>query len=138
MPSSAAKFSSGYLPKEQMHSALMALPEALQSLLGDHKIIAMYGWASKIHGSLLWQPMEDDTGRLKYLIEDSIEQRIVIPGESDFIFEVPDKRLQVTFCHESDIHLNGSDDVLLKQFMTTKPYLEMRWYTQEEVAKLMT
>lgn len=137
MPNAAAKYSSDYLSKDQMHAALLALPGVLHGLLGEHKIVAMYGWATNIHGSLHWKPMEDDTRWLQYLIEDSIDQRIVVPGESDFLFTVPEKRLEVMFCHESDIHLDGSDDELLKRFMTTDPFLQMRWYTQEEVMKKM-
>jgi hypothetical protein len=80
--------------------------------------------------------MDDDTRWLQYLIEDSIEQRIIIPGESDFILEVPEKRLEVVFCHESDIHLDGKDDDLLQRFMTSEPYLKMRWYTQADVENM--
>jgi hypothetical protein len=136
MPNASARFSSDYLPKEQMHAALKALPVVLHNLLGEHKIVAMYGWATNLHHSLYWQPMEDDTRWLQYLIDDSIDQRIVIPGESDFIFEVPVKRLEVTFCHESDIHLDGSDDALLKRFMATEPFSQVRWYTREEVENM--
>src|SRR5687768_643230 len=104
MPNSAARFSTDYLPKDQVHTALTSLPGVFQALLGDHKIVASYGWACKIHGDLCYKPMREDTRWLQYLIEGSIDQRIVIPGESDFCFEVPDKRLEVLFCHESDIH----------------------------------
>ncbi len=138
MASKAAKFSTDYLPKEQMHAALLALPDVLLNLVGEHKIVAMYGWKTKIHGSLHWQPMNDDTRWMQYLIEDSIEQKIVTPGESDFIFEVPAKRLEVMFCHESDIHLDGTDDELLQQFMTSEPYLQMHWHTQADVQKSMS
>lgn len=137
MPNKGAKFSTDYLPKQQMHAALMALPGVLTNLVGKHKIIAMYGVSARIHGSLCWQPMDSDTRFLQYLIEDSLDQRIVIPGQSDFLFEVPAKRLAVTFCHESDIHLDGSDDELLKQFMASDPYQQMRWYTQAEVERSM-
>lgn len=81
--------------------------------------------------------MDDDTRWLQYLIEDSIDQRIVVPGESDFLFEIPDKRLEVKFCHESDIHLDGSDDELLQKFMTTEPFSQMHWHTREEVERMM-
>ncbi len=112
----------------------MALPNVLHDLIGDHKIIAMYGWAAKLHPDLYWKPMDSDTRWLKYLIEDSIDQRIVIPGESDFIFEIPEKRLEVKFCHESDIHLNGVDDDLLQHFMSKTPFLQMHWHTKDEVS----
>lgn len=137
MPSSAAKYSSDYLPKEQIHAALLALPGVLQQLLGEHTIIASYGWAANIHGDLWHKPMRDDTRWIQYLIEDSIEQRIVVPGESDFRFEVPEGRLVLLFCHDSDIHLDGTDDHLLQQFMATEPFSQMHWHTQQEVEKRM-
>lgn len=120
-----------------MHNAILALPKVLQSLLGEHKIIASYGWATKIHGDLQYKPLREDTRWLQYLIEDSIEQRIVIPGESDFRFEVPDDRLDVMFCHESDVHLDGSDDEHLQRFMETEPFSHMHWHTRDEVEKSM-
>ncbi len=138
MPNRAAKYSSDYLPKERMHSLLLALPAVLKSLLGEHKIIASYGWASNIHGDLHYKPMNDDTRWLQYLIEDSIAQRIVVPGESDFRFEVPESRAEILYCHESDIHLDGSDDELLRRFMATEPFSQLRWYTQEEVERKMS
>ncbi|WP_428305302.1 hypothetical protein [Lacipirellula sp.] len=137
MANSGSKFSTDYLLNEQMYSALLALPGVLTALLGAHKVVAMYGWAAKIHPSLAWQRMDDHTDRLQYLIEDSIDQRIIVPGQSDFYFEVPEKRLAVMFCHESDIHLDGSDDELLKRFMASDPFAQMRWRTQAEVEKMM-
>lgn len=137
MANSRSKFSTDYLPKEQMHAALLALPGVLVNLLGEHKLVAMYGCQAKIHHSLAWQPMNDHTDRLQYLIEDSIDQRIIIPGQSDFHFEVPENRLAVMYCHESDIHLDGLDDELLRRFMASDPYSEMRWYTQAEVEESM-
>jgi hypothetical protein len=134
MPNKAAKFSSEYLPQEQIHAALLALPIVLQSLVGEHRVIAMYGCSSNLHGALLYQPMGSDTRWLEGLIEDSIDQRIIEPGSSDFLFEVPEKRLELLFCHESDIHLDGADDGLLQKFMASEPYNEMRWYTKEELS----
>ena len=136
MPNKGARFSSHYLPKEQMHSALLALPGVLQTLLGEHKIVVRYGWAANIHSDLMYHPMNDSTNWIQYLIEDSIEQRIIIPGESDFRFEVPNGRLDLVFCHESDIHLDGSDDELLRRFMATEPFCKMQWHTKEDLEKM--
>ena len=138
MPNAGCKFSTEYLPKEQMLSALLALPRVLRHLLGEHPVVAMYGHAAKIHTALRWQPMNASTCSLQYLIEDSIEQRIVIPGQSDFLFDVPEERLNVKFCHECDIHLDGSDDELLREFMNNAPYVHMHWHTQAEVERSMT
>lgn len=137
MPNSAAEFSTDYLTSEQMHELLVALPDSLMRMLGEHKIIVYYGCSTNIHGGLQWKPMNHQTQWLQWLIEDSIEQKIVIPGESDFHFEIPEKRLQITFCHESDIHLDGEDDELLHQFMATEPFVQLRWYTQQDVKRMM-
>ena len=120
-----------------MHEALLALPGVLVSLLGEQKLIASYGWAAKIHGDLMYKPMREDTRWVQYLIEDSIEQKIVSPGESDFRFQVPEDRMDLTFCHESDIHLDGSDDELLHRFMTCEPYSRFHWNTRADLEKMM-
>jgi hypothetical protein len=138
MPTKSDKYSSDYLPTEQMQVALLALPDVLQLLRAEHQIIASYGWGAKIHPDLWYKPMKENTKWLQYLIEDSIEQRIVIPGESDFSFNVPDGRLEVTFCHDSDIHLNGSEDKISQRFMSTKPFSDMHWNTREIVEKSMS
>jgi hypothetical protein len=138
MASKAAKFSTDLFAEGADACCSAGFARCAANLLGEHKIVAMDGWKTKIHGSLHWQPMNDDTRWLQYLIEDSIEQKIVTPGESDFIFEVPAKRLEVMFCHESDIHLDGTDDQLLQQFMTSEPYLQMHWQTQADVQKSMS
>ena len=52
--------------------------------------------------------------------------------------EVPENRLNVTFCHESDIHLDGTDEELLQHFMSTVPYSSFHWNTREEVEKMMS
>ena len=135
MPHKGAKYSSDYLPKEQMHAALLALSGAFLKLLGEQRIIATYGLDTNIHNDLQYKPMRDHTLLLHELIENSIEQRIVIPGESDFRLEVPEGRLEITFCHESDIHLDGSDEDLLQRFMATEPFSRLHWNTREEVEK---
>jgi hypothetical protein len=136
MPNRAAKFSTDYLSKEQMSEALAALPTVLQSLLGDHVVMASYGVAAKLHGDLCWKPMKDHTLSLQYLIEDSIQQGIIVPGEADFYFDVPEDRLRVLFCHEADIHVDGSDDALIQKFISSKAYADYHWYSQEEVARM--
>ena len=122
MPNKAAKFSSEYLSQEQMHAALVAVPGEFQAMLGEYEIITSYGWGTNIHIDLQYKPMREDTRRLEYHIADSIEQRIVVPGQSDFRFEVPEDRLDLLFCHERDIHLDGSDEELLLRFIRTEPF----------------
>src|SRR5262245_41456828 len=135
MPNSACKYSTDYLSEEQMRDALLSLATALRSLLGESKLTASYGFGTRIHGALQHVPMSSGTECIQYLIEDSIEQRIIFPGGSDFYVEAPDDRLIVTFCHESDIHLDGSDEELLQRFMSSTPYVNFHWNTREDVEK---
>lgn len=120
-----------------MLSLMLALPDVLRELLGRHKVVATYGWAAKIHDDLRWKPMNDDTASLKVLVQNSIDQRIVIPGESDLIIEVPDGRIEIKCCHECDIHLDGTDEILIQRFMTTDPFARLRWYAKQEVEKML-
>ena len=75
------------------------------------------------------------TETLEYFIADSLDQRIVVAGESDFLFTVPENRLSLMFCHESDIHLNGEDDELIRQFLASEPFSQMQFHSREEMQR---
>jgi hypothetical protein len=51
---------------------------------------------------------------LERFIDDSLGQQIVVLGGSDFVFVVPENRLEILFCHEGDIHLAGRDPALVE------------------------
>ena len=87
---------------------------------------------------LCYLPMSVHTNWMMQFLEQSVEQRIVVPGRNDFWFIVPEERLHVMFCHERDIHLNGSDDELLRQFMATEPFSRFKWFTREEMRSVET
>jgi hypothetical protein len=113
MPHSIQGLSSGALSSTEIRRAMMALPAAFQQLLGDTIIIAYYGWGCILHADLQYVPMRVSTHSLEGFVRESLGQEIVIPGGSDFCFTVPEGRLEILFCHEGDIHLKGSDSLLL-------------------------
>src|SRR4051812_46729153 len=98
MPNYAADFSTEYLTQDQIRAALLALPKVLESVLGDHEVVAYYGWATNIHSDLQWKPMRMLTTTMEFFTEDSLEHRIFVVAESDMLFTVPDKRLEILFC----------------------------------------
>lgn len=104
------KLYSDYLSGEAVLAAMESLPRVLHDLLGECLITAYYGICCNLHNDLLYQPMRISTTWLDRFIAESIAHRIVVPGSSDLSCEVPDGRLSVLFCHESDIHVGGSDD----------------------------
>jgi hypothetical protein len=103
MPNSAAEYSSEYLSAEQMATALNALPAVLDRLFGGCVLTAYYGWAANLHGGLCWKPMKIHPGTLQFFIEDSIDQRIILPGQSDLLIDSPQEELRLLFCHVSPL-----------------------------------
>ena len=103
---------SASLPEEQLRSLLTSLPSVLNELAGDCLLKAMYGWGSNLHIDLCYVPMRVGTKWVDRFIKESLEQRIVVPANSDLYFEFPDERLEILFCHEGDIHVCGPDEEL--------------------------
>jgi hypothetical protein len=133
MPHFGCQYSSEYLASDQMIAAVQAIPTVLAEIFGDCTFTAYYGFGTKLHGSLLYIPMAVQTGVLPYFLEDSIDQRIVIPGASDLIIESPAKRLIITFCHESDIHIDGEHAESMQQFMSADPFRKIKFYSRDEL-----
>jgi hypothetical protein len=126
------KFSSDYLPEDLLRECVVALPRVLLALLGDAELTAMYGWGAKIHSDLTYQPMRVWTTWLESFIEDSLEHRIIVPGQSDFLFSIPEERLHIVICHESDIHVNGTDDLLIQRFLQTPPFSNVKFHSRDD------
>jgi hypothetical protein len=133
MPNSGATYSSEYLSIEQMSAALNALQGVLENLFGDCELIASYGWGANLHGDLWYKPMKIYRGTLRFFLEDSIEQKIVVPGESDLYINSPNGELKLLFCHESDIHVDGTSEELMKRFMAAEPFSGFRFFSREEL-----
>ena len=133
MPNLAAKFSSEYLTAEQMAASLRSLPAVLRELFGECTFTLYYGWGAHLHTALYYAPMGVETSVLPSFIDDSIDQRIIVPGASDLIIKSPNDELELVFCHESDIHVDGKNIDVMQRFIAAEPFREMRFYSQEEL-----
>ncbi|MDB5974703.1 MAG: hypothetical protein JWR07_1463 [Nevskia sp.] len=109
-------------PPAELKSLLEALPRQLNELLGDCLVKAMYGWGCNLHMDLCYVPMKVGTQWIEKFIRESLEQRIVVPAESDFYIELPEERLEILFCHEGDIHVCGPDEDLRNKVLNTAPF----------------
>lgn len=121
MASLPTDFRSRELSPEEVRAGMLALPAVVRKLVGECIIVAKYGWACELHPQLCHIPMQVGIAWLDRFIDDSLRQKIVIPGECDFIFEVPG-RLQIIFCHERDFHAGGTDKELLQAFLSQAPF----------------
>lgn len=133
MPNSTDKFYSDILIAERVRQAMEALPDVFRSLLGDCIVTAYYGFGTEIHTDLQYLPMRVGMRWIDRFMRDSIDRGIVIPGHGDFSFTTPDEKLQVLFCHESDIHVNGKDDALIEQFISAQPFSDIRFRSRAEM-----
>jgi hypothetical protein len=136
MPNFAAKYSSDYLAADQMAAALSALPAVLHHLFGECTLTAYYGWGANLHNALCYVPMNVQTDAMPFFIEDSVNQRIIVPGQSDLSIDSPHKELRLLFCHESDIHVDGESLDFMHRFMDAEPFSKIRFYSQAELKAL--
>ena len=136
MPNFAAKYSSEYLTPDQMASALTALPTVLLELFGECTFTAYYGWGANLHSDLCYVPMRVQTSVMPYFIEDSVNQHIIVPGQCDLAFKSPQNELELLYCHEGDIHVDGGGEDLMQRFMAAEPFSKMRFYSQAELYSL--
>ena len=116
-----------------MRSLLLALPPTLHTLLGDCMLTAWYGQGAHLHTALLWQPMSVRTDALQYFIEDSLDPAIITPGESDLLLLASEGKLSVLFCHEGDIHVDGTDTHLIAKLIATEPLSQVCFRTRVEI-----
>ncbi len=61
-----------------------------------------------------------------YFNEDSIEQRIFVTCSSDLLVESPDSGVCMLICHESDVHLDGTDDESANKIVARFPWFDFR------------
>jgi hypothetical protein len=115
------------LTDAQILELLRALPTTLTDLLGSERVEAMYGWGANLHIDLCWKPMEVGTAWLDRFIRESLNPSIIVPGQSDFIFTVRGGALEIRFCHESDVHVSGTDSELICRFITTPPFSDLEF-----------
>lgn len=133
MPNLAAQFSSEYVTAEQMAAALKALPAALTELFGECKCTVLYGYGTQLHVDLWYKPMSVGTCGMSWFIDESVDQRILVPGGSDLFINSPHNELALLFCHESDIHVDGESLDAMQRFMAAEWFRDVRFYSQEEL-----
>ncbi len=104
------RFVSQILDEDRIKIALLALSDELaKKIADDTQLRIIYGWGSGLHSALTHIPMSVRADHLSKFIHDSVRQEIIIPGDSDFIMEVPKDRVTFVFCHEGHIHSSGND-----------------------------
>jgi len=79
--------------------------------------------------------MNVHTSGMSWFIEDSVDQRIVVPGGSDLIIKSPHNELELLFCHESDIHVDGESLDAMRRFMAAEPFCKMKFHSQDELKR---
>lgn len=114
-------------PSDELLAAIEALPGVLRSMVGETIVMAYYGYGCYLHPDICYLPMKVGTAWIDRFIGDSLRQRIVVPGMSDFSFTIGDGTLEVEFCHDGHIHLSGTDTTLLAQFREQSPFSGLVW-----------
>ncbi len=61
-----------------------------------------------------------------FATEDSIGQGIYEICGSNLLITSPDSRVEILLCHESDIHIDGSDDDSIAKIVACFPTLDFR------------
>ncbi|MBX3414727.1 MAG: hypothetical protein KF708_18710 [Pirellulales bacterium] len=133
MSSLKAKYSSAHLSIERMRSALLQLPAIVKAIFGDISFTVQYGFGTRLHGALHFVPMNVSTEVLPWFLEDSLDQRIVEPGRSDLLIDFPNQELKLLYCHELDIHVDGSNDELIQRFIGCEEYRDIAFYSQAQL-----
>ena len=126
MPNSGAKFSSSYITAEVMREFIAQLPSQLRQILSSPNLTVSYGWGCNLHPDLWHKPMTVGLDLFPYFIEDSVAQGIFQICESDLLIESSDSHLQVLLCHESDIHIDGTDNETIAKLVESFPNIDFR------------
>ena len=113
------------LTEDRARELLLALPDVLSELLGSEVIEAMYGWAANLHIDLCWKPMQIGISWLRSFILESLDRQIIVPGRSDFIFNIRGRALEIEVCHDGHLHVSGTDAQLISQFLSRPPFSEI-------------
>jgi len=98
----------------EVESVVTGLPGLLWTLVGDCVLTAEYGTECNIHNDLQYVSMQVGIRWLDRFLAESKEQRIFVPAKSDLSISTPAGGLTILFCHESDIHLTGQNEELIR------------------------
>ena len=136
MPNYGAKVSSAYISSDVMRKFVAALPSVMRDVYGDRNLTVYYGWACNLHSDLWYKPMSVSLDVFPYFIDDSTEQRIFEFCGSDLLVDSPDSNVRILICHESDIHLDGSDDEAINKIIAKYPNIDFRtadqWKSEDQ------
>lgn len=133
MPNFAAKYSSDYLSPERMRTALLQLPAIVKAIFSDTLFTVRYGNGTRLHSALHFVPMNVSAETLAWFLEDSLDQRIVELGRSDLLIDFPNQALELLYCHELDIHVDGNDEKLIQRFIASSEYSDIKFYSRAEL-----
>ena len=127
MPHHKAKLSSRYITAAEMAQFAKGLPQLFSEIPGEEKcMIIHYGWGCNAHQDLLYQPMPVLLEAFPQFLEESIEQKIFDFGDCDLLIDSVNGELKILLCHESDIHIDGSNDELAQKVSEAYPSFEFR------------
>ncbi len=113
------QITSGILDKPTIELELQEIPRLLADA-GNSEIEAMFGWGCDAPSEELYHPFTLQPGDISgFLGSEGVRVGFEV-SRSDLFLEVPQERLMVQFCHESDIHIEGRDESLVSM-------IERRW-----------
>ena len=85
------------------------------------ELCVMYGWAYDVENQWEWIPLP--ANGLSAFLDDSARKGVYRHGHGDLLIKVPSLSVEVTFCHESDIHVAGEANDLMA-------HIRLRWLRQ--------
>ena len=113
---------SAKLAPNHILSLLRALQAVFKALVGDAKLIARYGFGNRLHGDLWGKPMRVATAWLDRFVQQTIEQQIFAPGDSDLCIALENGDLRIFFCNEALLHVGGNSAQLRRAFLASEPF----------------
>ena len=134
MPHYGAKVSSAYISSDAIREFLAALPSVMRDIKGDRPLTVSYQWGCFLDNDLCFTPMCWPLDLFPVFLADSIHKNIVMLGESELLIVSEDASLRILVCHESDIHLDGTDDEAIAKIMARFPQLDFRTAAEWEAA----
>jgi hypothetical protein len=99
----------------EVEAVINGLPDLLWSLAGDCILTAEYGTECNIHNDLQYVPMQVGIRWVDRFLAESREHGIFVPAKSDLSITTPNGGLTILLCHESDIHVTGTDETLIER-----------------------
>lgn len=105
---------SGNLDEVQMVDEVPEIMKLLSSN-GLDDLVVEYGWGSRVDPDKMWTGIDVKTTDLSNFVQRSINEGMYSPGKADLIIADKGRSAQFRLCHESDIHLESDNQLLLDQ-----------------------